>query len=194
MENQEKISIDVVLLLPEYINDICKELNKESDKKDYVSFEDGYNPHLTLGMGSILVKNIDNFKKELGLIIEKFKAPEIQITALGAGKYDHFSLEVSESLKNIHIDVFNLISKYNAGTVTKDNFYEMKEHGSLVDWVNNFKVNSAYENYHPHITLGIGVKEMLLAFPITFKSVSVGFFHLGVHGTCKKLLKNFDFK
>ena len=194
MENQEKISIDVVLLLPEYVNDICKELNKESDKKDYVSFEDGYNPHLTLGMGSILVKDIDNFKKELGLIIEKFEAPEIQITALGAGKYEHFSLEVSESLKNIHTDVFNLISKYNAGTVTKDNFYEMKEHGSLVDWVNNFKVNSAYENYHPHITLGIGVKEMLLAFPITFKPVSVGFFHLGVHATCKKLLRNFDFK
>jgi len=145
-------------------------------------------------MGSILVKNIDNFKKELGLIIEKFEAPEIQITSLGSGKYNYFSLEVSEELKSIHTDVFDLIQKYSAGIVAKENFYEMKEHGSIIDWVNNFKVNSAYENYHPHITLGIGVKEMPLAFPITFKPVSVGFFHLGVCGTCKKLLRNFDFK
>ncbi len=194
MQNQEKISIDVVLLLPENINKICKELNKESDKKDYVSFEDGYNPHLTLGMGSILIKDIDNFKNELKIIVGKFESPEVKITSLGAGKYNHFSLEVSDELKNIHTYVFDLIQKYNAGIVAKENFYEMKEHGSLVDWVNNFKMNSAYENYHPHITLGIGIKEMLLAFPIIFKPKSVGFFHLGVHGTCKKLLGNFDFK
>jgi len=37
METQEKISIDVVLLLPENVNDICKKFKKESDKKDYAS-------------------------------------------------------------------------------------------------------------------------------------------------------------
>jgi hypothetical protein len=141
------------LQLPENVNKICKELNRESDKKDYVLFEDGYNPHLTLGMGSILIKDIDSFKNELKIIIEKIKTPEVKITSLGAGKYNHFSLEVSEELKNIHTNVFDLIQKYNAGIVAKENFYKMKEHGSLVDWVNNFKLNSAYENYHPHITL-----------------------------------------
>mgnify|MGYP001584093207 CR=1 FL=1 len=194
MQDKEKISIDVVLLLPEKINSICKELNKESDKTDYVSFEDGYNPHLTLGMGSILIKDIDNFKNELNIIIEKFESPEIKIISLGAGKYNHFNIEVSEKLKEIHTKVFDLISKYSAGIVSKENFYEMKEHGSLVDWVNNFKINSAYENYHPHITLGIGVEEKPLEFPMIFKPVSVGFFHLGKHGTCKKLIANFDFR
>ena len=191
---QEKISINVVLLLSEEINNICKKLNKESNKKDYISFEDGYNPHLTLGMGSIFAKDIEDFKKELQQIIQKYESPEIKITGLGSGKYNHFSIEVSESLQNIHNAIFDLITKYSAGIVATENFFEMSKPGSLIDWVNNFKINSAYSNYHPHITLGVGIAKLSLGFPITFKPTSVGFFHLGIHGTCKKLLAKFKFK
>ncbi|MEK7202299.1 MAG: hypothetical protein AAB669_02120 [Patescibacteria group bacterium] len=191
---QEKIAIDVVLLLPEKINNICKECNKGSDKKDFVSFEDGYNPHITLGMGSLLLENVNDFKKELGSLLESFEMPEITLTSLGSSKYSHFSLEVSEYLQNLHNTVFDLITKHNAGTVTSENFFEMSESSSLVDWVNNFEENSAYSNYHPHITLGIGITEIPLGFPIVFKPVAVGFFHLGIHGTCKKLLSKYDLK
>ena len=78
MQDQEKISIDVVLLLPEKINSICKELNKESDKTDYVSFEDGYNPHLTLGMGSILIKDIDLLAKSI-LPLPLFSSSDLEV-------------------------------------------------------------------------------------------------------------------
>lgn len=71
---KEKIAIDIVLLLPENINTICKELNKELNK-DYVSFEDGYFPHITLGMGSVLLDGIDSLKSELSSLIEKSEIP-----------------------------------------------------------------------------------------------------------------------
>ena len=191
---QEKISIDVVLLLPENINSVCKELNKTSDKNDYVSFEDGYNPHITLGMGSLLVSDIELFKNDLELVLEDFKMPEITLTSLDSGKYNHFNLEVSENLQKLHNTVFDLITKHSAGKVAMENFFEMSEPSTLIDWVNNFGENSAYSKYHPHITLGIGITEIPLDFPITFKPVSVGFFHLGKHGTCKKLIKAFNLK
>lgn len=194
MDDKEKISIDVVLLLPENINTICKELNKTSDKKEYVSFEDGYNPHITLGMGSLLLSDIEVFQKELGVLLKNFKIPEVSLTGLGSGKYNHFTLEVNENLQKLHNTVFDLITKYSAGIVVKENFFEMYEPGSLIDWVNNFKENSAYEKYHPHITLGIGITEIPLNFPIIFKPVSVGFFHLGKYGTCKKMLNTFNLK
>ncbi|MFT5281126.1 MAG: hypothetical protein ACI9AR_000583 [Flavobacteriaceae bacterium] len=194
MNNQEKISIDIVLLLPENINTICKELNKTSNKDDYVSFEDGYNPHITLGMGSLLVSDLNAFREDLMLVLNDFKMPEIILTSLTPGKYDHFTLEVSENLQNIHNVIFEVITKYSAGLVTTKNFFEMSEPGSLIDWVNNFKENSAYSNYHPHITLGVGIEEIPLEFPITFKPESIGFFHLGKHGTCKKIISTFDLK
>ncbi|MBP9711556.1 MAG: hypothetical protein KBD55_00800 [Candidatus Pacebacteria bacterium] len=191
---QEKIAIDIVLLLPENISNICKELNRSLEIEDYVSFENGYYPHITLGMGSLLVESIDSFKSELGSLLEKSNMPEVTLTSLGSGKYCHFNLYVSEELQTLHNAVFDLITKHSAGVVTKENFFELSESSSIIDWVNNFKINSAYENYHPHITLGKGVTDTQLEFPITFKPISVGLFHLGKHGTCKKLLNSFELK
>jgi hypothetical protein len=191
---KEKIAIDIVLLLPENINNICKELNKTSDKNSYVSFEDGYNPHVTLGMGSIFISDIVEFQKELKFILEKHIMPEIILTSFGTGKYNHFNLEIGDNLKKLHADVFDLITKYSAGFVTEKDFFEIDQPNSLTDWVNNFKENSAYKNYHPHITLGVGITEIPLEFPMVFRPVSVGLFHLGRNGTCKKMIENFYLK
>lgn len=191
---QEKIAIDVVLLLPEDIQNLCKELNKTSDRVNYISFEDGYNPHVTLGMGSILVENVEPFKKELAVIVENAQTPVIKLSGMGAGKYTHFAVEVDTVLQNLHNSIFDLITKYSAGTVDTENFFEMPAPSSLIDWVNNFKSNNAYENYHAHITLGVDITTPPPEFPIFFKPAAVGFFHLGVHGTCKKLLGKFELK
>lgn len=191
MKNKDAIAVDVVFLFPEEINDICKQLNNDSNKEKYPSFENGYNPHITLGMGSILLEKIDDFKNELALIIKSIEFPEIKITDFEPQKYNCFNLEVSKELRVIHNSIVDLLLKYNAGTVSKENFFEMDEVSSLIDWVNNFQENSARDKYHPHITLGIGEKDVSLQFPIFFTPQSIGFFHLGVHGTCKKLLGNF---
>ena len=191
MSMREKIAIDVVLLLPEEINNICKELNKTSNKRDYISFEDGYNPHITLGMGSLFVSNISAFKQDLLSTLSDFKMPEVVLTSLASGKYDHFTVGASENLQSLHNIIFDVITKHGAGPVTTENFFELSEPSSIIDWVNNFKENSAYSNYHSHITLGVGIKEIPLKFPITFKPKSIGFFHLGKHGTCKKMLADF---
>jgi len=189
---QEKIAIDVVLLLPENINNICKELNKSSNKQDYISFEDGYHPHITLGMGSLSLSDIESFEKELELILEGCEMPEIILTSFSSDVLDHFTLEVNEQLQKLHNVVFDLITKYSAGAVTIENFFEMTSTSFLIDWVNNFKENSAYLKYHSHISLGVGITEVPLEFPIIFKPTLVALFHLGKHGTCKKMLNNFE--
>ncbi|MBP6854890.1 MAG: hypothetical protein KBD26_03135 [Candidatus Pacebacteria bacterium] len=51
MNTQEKIAIDIVLLLPENINTICKELNKTSDKKRLYIFRGWIQPAYYLGYG-----------------------------------------------------------------------------------------------------------------------------------------------
>ena len=192
MNVQEKITIDVVLLFPENINNICKELNKTSDMNNYVSFEDGYHPHLTLGMGSLFVSDIEEFKKDIELVLERCTISEITLTSLTLSKYNQFTLEVDEHLQNLHNAVFDAIVKHSAGEVTAEHFFEMNKSTSLINWVNNFKENNAYANYHPHVTIGRDITEIPLAFPITFKPESVGLFHLGKHGVCKKLITTFD--
>lgn len=187
----EKIAIDVVLLFPDSVNQICKDLNKGSDKNEYISFEDGYNPHLTLGMGSLLISDIEKFNHELEVIVADTTIGDIALISIGVGKYSHFNIEMTDSLRKLHTNVIDLISKYSAGDVDVEHFYEMTERGSLIDWVNNFKVNASYEKYNPHVTLGVGIADVSINFPIIAKPKSIGLFHLGKHGTCKKLLQEF---
>ena len=86
-------------------------------------------------MGSLFVSNIEKFQEELSLVINNNKIPEITLTSLGYGKYTHFNLEVSEGLQKLHTAVFDLVTKYSAGEVVKENFFEMHEASSLIDWV-----------------------------------------------------------
>ncbi len=189
---QDKIAIDIVLLFPENINNICKELNSNSNKENYVSFEDGYNPHVTLGMGSLLIKDLEEFKTKLQELVKELKVFNLHLISFSKDKNTYLDFEISQELRELHESIIDLISSYNAGDVGIKNFFEMEKPSSLINWVNNFKVNSSYDKYHPHITLGIDVKESPLDFPITFKPVSLGLFHLGTHGTCKKLLVKFS--
>lgn len=191
---EEKIAIDVALLLPESLNSTCRKLNKGSDEKNYISFRDGYNPHITLGMGSLFVRDINALADELESLLKKIKIPEITIISLGSKKYAEFEVEPSADLKKLHNAVFDLITKYDAGAVIPENFFETPGSDSLIKWVNNFKKNNAYSLYNPHITLGVGITKVPLDFPITFKPAAIGLFHLGIHGTCKKALFRYNLK
>ncbi len=191
---EEVIAIDVVFLLPEHIVKICQDVNNCLDNTDYVSFKEGYNPHVTLGMGSLKISDIDNFTKDLEATLQKLTAPHILLESLETEKYCGFTVGMNTVLKDYHVTVFDLISKYSAGAVSYQNFYKMSEPSGLVDWVNTFRESNAYEKYNPHITLGHGKVALSFEYPIKFVPASVGLFHLGVHGTCKKELFRFELK
>jgi len=188
----DKIAIDIVLLFPENINNMCKELNDNSNKENYISFKDEYHPHITLGMGSIFIEDLEEFKVKLWKLTKELKAFDLNLISYSKDKDAYLNFEVTQRLRELHENILNLISNYHAGDVGIENFFEMKKPSSLIDWVNNFKINSSYDKYHPHIILGIDAKEIPLEFPITFRPVSLGLFHLGAHGTCKELLAKFS--
>lgn len=144
-------------------------------------------------MGSVLVDDLPNFESEIKTICNELKDFTVRLNSLKTGKYLYFEVEVDEQLKNLHKKVFDVISKNTAGEITHVNFFGMSEYSTIVDWVNNFAKNIAYENYGAHITLGkdVEVCDVNLEFPILFEPKEIGIFHLGIHGTCKQKIKSF---
>ena len=188
----DKVAIDIALLLPEDINNICFEINQTTNIENYVNFNDGYQPHITLGMGSIMKKDLDVFIFEISKIINSFVISNIIIDNLRSGKYFTFKIRKTQNLMDFHNSIFNVLKKYDTSFVEYSNFFELAENSAIVDWLNNFEINSAYEKYDPHITLGLNNNSKInKEFPIIFKPLSVGIFHLGKHGTCKKKLYEF---
>src|SRR5680860_451818 len=78
-----KIAIDIALLLPEAINKICTGVNQAegSDAFSDLSKPDNY-PHITLALGIIDEKDIEEVNSKLHKIVQQFTKLHLQVTNL----------------------------------------------------------------------------------------------------------------
>lgn len=194
---QDKIAIDIVLLLPPEIIEKCIFVNSKLDNSEYVSFTDGYNPHITLGMGCISADKIENLKKEIKSISDITKSLTLAIPDFTGKTFFSFKISENKQLTDLHNLVMEILEKNASyGETIPEMFYEsekVKDDLGLVQWVNNFNIEHARNLYDPHITLGKGERPQF-DFPLEFTSSSVGIFHIGQRGTCKKELARFNLK
>ncbi len=192
----EKIAIDVVVLLPKEVKDLCIKINSEMDSPDYPSFKDGYNPHISLIQSCVTLSNIEIIKKEITeflSIVEPFELEIENFSATRSGKFKQFKIKNSDFLIGLHKDISNIVNKYSIFPVQKEDFYEAEFiTDSLVEYVNFFKDKCSDENFDAHITLGIGEYNNNIDYPIKFTFDKVGLFHLGRNGTCKEKLAEFN--
>lgn len=196
MENK-KIAIDIVLLLPPEIIEKCVSVNSKLDNSKYVSFSDGYNPHITLGMGCVWKKDLENLKIEIDKLTLNIKKLYLTIPDFTGKSFFSFVIASSAELTELHksiMDIMKKFSSYGDADFTMFNESEkVKEDSSLVKWISNFNTEHAFDLYDPHITLGKGEKPVF-DFPINFEVSKVGLFHIGQRGTCKEKLVEFDLK
>lgn len=183
------IAINVVITLPDEIGALCKEVNKEGNNNGYVSFDEDYVPHITLGMSGVLESDLDSLY--IDIINNMSTLPEsLLVEGFDIGKYTSFKIGKSQELQKLHESIMSVLEKYRIEEVSFNEIFELESHSSIVDWVNQFSTNSAFENYDPHITLTkeYSTSDSGMVFPISFTPKNISIFHLGKHGTCKKLL------
>ncbi|MFZ5391005.1 MAG: hypothetical protein ACOZAJ_01895, partial [Patescibacteria group bacterium] len=58
-------------------------------------------------------------------------------------------------------------------------------------WINNYKIKSSFNNFYPHITLGIS-KLQDKEVDINFIASRLAIGHLGNYCTCRKILDSVD--
>ena len=84
--SQDKIALDIVLLLPKEIKDICIQMDRGSKRSKEVSFENGYEPHLTLAMGCVKMSDVSEISNKVAEVIGNFKPVELSIIGFHEGK------------------------------------------------------------------------------------------------------------
>ncbi|MCX6757364.1 MAG: hypothetical protein NTZ44_00560 [Candidatus Nomurabacteria bacterium] len=193
MEN-EKIAIDIVLLLPPEIVEKCIFVNSQLDNSGYVSFTNGYNPHITLGMGCIFKKDLDIVKNKIQKLSEKIKPLNLTTSGYSGERTFGFAIEKNSELMTMHDEAISLLKEIASyGDATYEMFNEsekVKDDPGLVKWVSNFVIEHSGELYDPHISLGKGDKPKT-DFPISFTVNKIGLFHIGQRGSCKEKLAEF---
>ncbi|MBW8040037.1 MAG: hypothetical protein FVQ85_08570 [Planctomycetes bacterium] len=190
-------AVDVVLLPDEAMTDRTIEVNAELVKRFGNEIElnkDSCLPHISLAMGCIEEADIVHVEKVLEEITEEtslgnLKIVGIRISGNSKGqKASVFEVEKTKELQSLHEKVMGKLTPYLSTDVTEDMIYGGREVAeSTLLWIKNYRENSSFENFFPHVTIGYGQIENH-SFPITFAPSELALCHLGNHCTCRKVI------
>jgi len=199
-----EIAIDVVLLPLEEMADKAIAANKELLKQcadKIVLDKENCLPHISLAMGCIDERDIDNIEKVLRTIANQSSLGQLNIIGIHTGtnsageKVSVFQIEKTEALQLLHEEVMQKLSPYFSYDVTADMVLSPPMAGeSTLAWIKNYPEKSSFEKFSPHITIGYGEINDY-SFPIKLAVSTarcpvekLALCHLGNHCTCRKIL------
>jgi 2'-5' RNA ligase len=192
-----KKAVDIVLLPDDSMTDKAIKTNAKLVRKygsQIVLDKNNCLPHISLAMGCIKDSDIGAAGKILKEIAEqnpmgKLKIIGVQVEENAKGKkVSAFEVERTSQLQAIHEKVSQELARYFSYDVTEDMIYgddEVAETTLL--WIKNYREQSSFEKFSPHITIGYGQAEALARL-IEFRAYRLVLCHLGNHCTCRKVL------
>ena len=195
-----KLAIDIALLPPDHIMNLCIDVGKNCEQDIAVPLNKLDNlPHITLAMGVLddvdldivteKLKNIINSIKPLNLTISKLYSIEV-----APGKFSYgFEIIKTPELIAPHTLITDYFFKYLFKYKSDQNMFYIKDEEGFSDtsmrWVDTLYLTK-YKNidkYHPHISLKCQ-NPKYNNFPIKFTADRIALCHLGNHCTCRKIL------
>lgn len=114
-------------------------------------------------------------------------------------------VEVTDDLLRLQQKVVDAVAPFSVPTATADAFFKLPaepplhEVPLLIEYVGAFVPEHSGENFLPHVTIGVGLKDFLdamLAAPFeafTFSPAGASVYQLGDFGTARKNLKTLAF-
>ena len=192
-----KIAIDIALLLPNEIMDLCISFNPKDATEPYQTLnKTSVLPHLSLAMGVIDEIDLPKAKDTIDSISFYHKKLNLELTELYYSltpenkKSYGFRTIITPELQNLHNEIIkNFAGLLSYDKVNIDMFYnETNERMNDVStfWVKRYP-ESSYDKFSAHISLRSGNGETV-NFPKLFTASHLALCHLGNFCTCRNIL------
>ncbi|MFH1715871.1 MAG: 2'-5' RNA ligase family protein [Planctomycetota bacterium] len=197
-----KIAVNVVLLPSEEMADAAIEANRELLKQcpdRIVMDRQNCLPHVSLAMGCIDEGDVADIEKVLRRVAGQFPPGRLGFIGVHVGtnsageKVSVVGVERTRRLQSLHEEIMRVMTSYFSYDVTADMVLSPPPAGeSTLLWIRNYRENSSFERFLPHITIGYG-QIGDFAFPPRFTVSKLAICHLGNHCTCRKVLASVEF-
>ncbi len=204
-KNNNRIAIDVLLTPSEEMQAQALQLNAEinRDNPESITLDENHIPHITLLQCFISKEDLPQVKKELEGIYKTVENDTFQAEGFSYKKDEEESfalimIEKSPEILKLHIKVIALVKPYILDEASEKAFVPNPDGSPISEstqkYVPHFLDKYSFENYEPHISLGVAHKKVLDSLeqnvfePLQFKATSVSIYQLGDHGTAQKLL------
>ena len=152
-------------------------------------------PHISLAMGCIDSEKISSLSQVLESLVKiapkRLKSEKISKSLGSAGLISSVQIQRSAELQNLHEKICDAVKPFFTFDAAQDMFAAGRAGQSALQWVKNYLVESAYENFSPHITIGFGDLGHC-ELPPDFSVSRLAVCHLADHCTCAKILSSAD--
>lgn len=203
------IAIDVLLIPSQEMYSQALALNSEINQNnpETIKLDENQVPHITLLQCFIKEEDLPKINKALDGLFETIAQNSLKAESFFyyEEKEESFAMiriEKSAHLMEIHKKTIDLVKPYIVKNGSEKSFAQNPDGSpiskSTVTYVPDFVNKYSYENFDPHISLGVAQKTLLDSLaqhvfkPIHFKATSVSVYQLGDHGTAQKLLWKSD--
>ncbi|MBK5212314.1 MAG: hypothetical protein JJE55_01480 [Flavobacteriaceae bacterium] len=185
-----------------HLNTLIKQNNPETIKLD-----ENHIPHITLLQGFINEKNLPIVKDALNVLFKTIESDTMQAESIFyyKDKEESFAMivvEKSDQLLKLHEKTIEIVKPFIVKNGSEASFVPNPDGSpiseSTIKYVPEFVEKYSYENFDPHISLGVAQKVLLDSLTenvfnqIQFQPTSVSVYQLGDHGTTRKLLWKSD--
>jgi hypothetical protein len=198
---EKELAIDIVLLFSEKVTHKLIELNHKlkKEEKEIELNEKNCFAHLSLSMLGVKEKDLDDLKKELSKLLQKQKKfnlelKELTFDSIGSEKmWANLRVENNSYLQNLHKEIMKLTKQFNKLEFHKKMFCNPEEINLLtLQWAQGYEEKSSFDNFSPHISLGVGEFESeVLNLETQVEKVAIC--QLGSYCTCRKILFELSF-
>jgi len=204
-EKKEVIAIDVLLTLPEEMYAQAIHLNElmiENYPKS-IQLDENHIPHITLLQCFVHKKDIPSIGESLEELFSMIKdealvAQEFVYSKDTDESFAMIRVRNSIVLIEIHEKVIELLKPFMVKNGTSDSFVQNPDGNPINEftlaYVPRFVESYSYENYDPHISIGVAKTDFLdsLATDVfegtVFQPKNLSIYWLGDSGTAQKLL------
>ncbi len=204
-KQQQVIAIDVLLTLPEDVYDQAIQLNRAilDDNPNNFTLDENHIPHITLLQCYVQESDLPKIEKLLSglyqtIANETLWADHLQYAEDNEESFASIGIKKSESLLELHKKTIALLEPYILPKGSQKAYVQNADGSPIdkftMDYVPKFVSDYSYENFNPHISLGVAKTSVLDSLEqhnfraVKFHASSISVYQLGNFGTARKLL------
>lgn len=160
-------------------------------------------PHITLLQAYVNEKDLPQITQALNELYSSISSENLMAESIIFSKekqtgFAMIRIEKSESILKLHEHIIELVKPFILKHGSEESFVSNRDGREIdqftIDYVPEFVEKYSYENYDPHLSLGVAETSFLENLsknefrPMQFRATSLSLYQMGEYGTAQKLL------
>ncbi len=188
------IAIDIAILPPANVSARAIALSAAlpPDESQGLLLGTDYLPHVTLTQQFVLSESLDSLLEQIDHVLRD--RPPLHLRVVGGGKGSNsvwMSIERSPELVTLHEQLLQAAEPFEVTIGDSSAFFGDDARDRDVRWVREFRHQSSFDRFTPHITLGHASTPPVIE-PMSFVATTVAVCHLGRFCTCRRIVRAWD--